>query len=87
MSMVDPVMGWVKLAQLYGPPIAYKCQQALNSVWLSMYPRLEEIGMNNGNEFKKEFCDLCKNMGLKWKESNSWNPQLNVILECIHQVL
>ena len=32
MSMVDPVMGWVKLAQLYGPPTAYKCQEALNSV-------------------------------------------------------
>ena len=86
-SMVDPVTGWPELAQLYGPPTAYKYQQALNSVWLSRYPRPEEIGMDNSSEFKKEFRDLCKNMGLKQKESNSWNPQSNAILEQIHQVL
>ena len=87
MSMVDPVTGWPELAQLYGPPTAYKCQQVLDSVWLLRYPRPEEIGMDNGGEFKAEFSELCKNMGLKRKESNSWNPQSNSILKRIHQVL
>ena len=87
MSMVDPVTGWPELVQLYGPPSAYKCQQALDSVWLSRYPRPEEIGMDNGGKFAGVFTDLCNNMGLKKKPSNSWNPQSNAILERIHQVL
>ena len=86
MSMVEPIMGWPELVQLYGPLTAYTCQQALDSVWLLRYPRHEEIGMYNDGEFKKEFTDLCNNMGLKKKPSNSWNPQSNVILERIHQV-
>ena len=42
--------------------------------------------MDNGGKFKAEFSKLCKNIGLKRKESNSWNPQLNSILERIQQV-
>ena len=55
MSMVDLVMGWIELVHFYRPPTAYKCQQALNSVWLSYYPRPEETGMDNSSKFKKEF--------------------------------
>ena len=33
-----------------------------------------------------EFLDLCANMELKPKRSNSWNPQSNAILERVHQV-
>ena len=58
--MVNPVTGWPELVQLYGPPTAYKCQQSLDSVWLSRYPRPEEIGMDNGSEFVVEFTDLFK---------------------------
>ena len=43
--------------------------------------------MDSGSEFKKEFYNFFKSMGLKRKESNSRNPQSNAILECIHQVL
>ena len=45
--MVDPVTCWVELAQLYiyRPLTAYKCQQLLDSIWLSRYPRPEEIGI------------------------------------------
>ena len=47
----------------------------------------EGNGFDNGSEFKMEFQDLCNNMGLKQCPSNAWNPQLNAILERIHQVL
>ena len=87
MLMVDLVTGWPKLVQLYGTPTAYKCQQALDSVWLSRYPRPEEIGMDNGGKFAGCFTDLCRNMGMKKNPSNCWNPQSNAILERIHQVL
>ena len=43
--------------------------------------------MDNGGKFAGCFTDLCTNMGLKKKPSNSWNPQTNAILEQIHQVL
>ena len=58
MLMVDPVTGWPELVQLYETPTAYKCQQALDSVWLSRYPRPEEIGMDNGGEFYRMFYRL-----------------------------
>ena len=58
MTMVDPVTGWFEQRQLYGPPNAYLCQQILDSIWLSRYPRPKEIGFDNGSEFKMEFQDL-----------------------------
>lgn len=67
--------------------MAYYCQEILDSIWLSYYPRPKEISMDNGSKFKKEFSDLYKNMGLKKKVSNKRNPKLNAILQRIHQVL
>ena len=32
MTMVDPVTGWFKCCQLYGPPTAFRCQQILDTV-------------------------------------------------------
>ena len=89
MTMVDPVTGWFEMAQIYDgeSPTAKRCQEILDTVWLSRYPRPREIGFDNGGEFKKEFRLLCKNMGLKEKPSLSWNPQSNSILERIHQIL
>ena len=85
--MVDPVMGWFKVRQLYWPPMAYRCQQILNTVWWSYYPRPKEIGMDSGSKFKGVFEELCKNIGLTPVKWNTWNPQWNSILEQIHQVL
>ena len=47
----------------------------------------KKIGFDNDSEFEAEFSNLCANMGLKKKKSNDWNPQSNVILKRIHQVL
>ena len=77
MTMVDPVTGWFECCQLYGPPTAYRCQQILDTVWLSRYPRPREIGSDNGSEFKGVFSQLCKNMGITHHKTNSWNPQAN----------
>ena len=81
--------GWFEYAQLYQgeTATAYRCQQILDTVWLARYPRPKEIGFDNGSEFKKEFRDLCKNMGMKPKVSLPWNPQSNSVLERVHQVL
>ena len=75
----------IKCAQLYQgeSATAHRCQQILDTVWLSRYP----IGFGNGSEFQKELRDLCKSMGMKPKVSLPWNPQPNAILERVHQVL
>jgi hypothetical protein len=41
----------------------------------------------NGSEFKLNFEYLCESHGIKRKPAMVKNPQINVILECIHQVL
>lgn len=89
MTMVDPVTGWFEMAQLYEgeAPTAKRCQEILDTVWLSRYPRPKEIGFDNGGEFKKEFAQLCRNMGMKQKVSLPWNPQSNSVLERMHQIL
>ena len=87
MTMIDPTTGWFELASLRNGPTALEAQRLLDSVWLARYPRPREIGFDGGSEFKAEFRELCINMGLKRKQSNSWNPQSNAILERVHQVL
>ena len=87
MTMVDPVTGWFELQQLYSEPTAFRCQQILDTEWLSRYPRPRELGCDNGGEFKGVFKQLCANMNLKMKTSLPWNPQSNAVLERIHQVL
>ena len=67
--------------------MTYRCQQILNTVWLSCYPRPKEIGNNNGSKFKEIFEELYKNMGLTPARGYLWNPQPNSILERIYQVL
>ena len=87
LTMIDPVTGWFEVAALQDSPNANEIQRLFDSYWLARYPRPKEIGFDNGGEFKAEFTDLCKNMGLKRKTSLPWNPQSNSILERVHQVL
>ena len=61
-------------------------EEILDNAWLARCPRPKEIGFDNGGEFKGEFSQLCKNMGLKAKTSPLWNPQSNAISERIHQI-
>ena len=86
MAMVYPVIGWLKLSQLKSKPYLFVCMMRFDSALLAHYPRLREIGFNNGSEFIAEFSELCNNMSLKQCPLSSWNPQSNVILERIHQV-
>ena len=55
MTMVDPITGWFEQRQLYNEPNDLTCQQILDSIWLSQYPRPKEIGFNRDFEFKMKF--------------------------------
>jgi hypothetical protein len=55
--------------------------------WLSRYPRCCYIIYDNGSEFKLNFENLSVTYGIKRKPTMVKNPQVNAILECLHQVL
>ena len=62
-------------------------QKRFDSVWLSRYPRPQEIGIDNGTPFMALFKELCKNMGIEQAPITAHNPQANSIIERVHQVV
>ncbi len=54
---------------------------------MSRYPKCHYIIYNNGSEFKLNFEYLCVTYGIKRKPTTIENPQVNAILERLHQVL
>ena len=86
MTMIDPATNWFEISVSKGAT-SEEAQRILDSTWLARYPRPQEIGFDNGGEFKATFNDLCANMGLTRKPSLEYNPQSNAIIERIHQVL
>ncbi len=86
MTMIDPATGWFEIAPITEPN-SDSCQRAFDSQWLARYPRPQEVGFDNGKEFKWLFADLCDNYGLTQKPTTEYNPQGNSILERVHQVL
>ena len=59
----------------------------VNKTWFSWYPRCQNIIYDNGSEFKLHFETLCDSYGIKHKPTSVKNPQANVILEHVHQVI
>jgi transposase InsO family protein len=43
--------------------------------------------LTNGSEFKSVFKEMCDNLGIKCRPTTSYNPQGNLIIERIHQVM
>ena len=86
MTMIDPATSWFEIAHICTASSA-ETQRLFDSMWLSRYPRLQQVGYDNGSEFKWLFSDLCDNYGLEKKTTTDYNPQANAIIERVHQVL
>ena len=86
LTMIDPVTGWFEIKAIMKPD-AVTVMDAFHEAWLCRYPRPEEIGFDNGSEFKDVFSATCRNYGVKEKHSTSHNPQSNGVIERIHQVV
>ncbi len=61
--------------------------QLVNITWLSRYHQFCYLIYDNYSKFKFNFEYLCESYGIKRKTTMVKNPQVYVILECIHQVL
>jgi hypothetical protein len=59
----------------------------VNKTWLCRYPRCCYLIYDNGNKFNLHFEYLCKSYGIKHKPTTAKNPQVNAVLERVHQVL
>ena len=92
LTMIDPVTGWFEVIDLKGDFLdkkksAMSVMSAFDETWLCRYPRPQEIGFDNGSEFKNVFEQMCDNYAMKKKHSTAYNPQSNGVIERIHQVL
>ena len=86
LTMIDPVTGWFEIKAI-NKPDASTVMDAFYEAWMCRYPRPEQIGFDNGGEFKDVFAAMCANYGVKQKRSTSHNPQSNGVIERIHQVV
>jgi hypothetical protein len=76
LTMIDPVTGWFEVVDLKGDiedktKSAASVMAAFDETWLSRYPRPQEIGFDNGSEFKSVFLETCNNYGMTPKHSTA----------------
>ena len=101
MTMVDPATGWFEIVEVpyynvedvvnnkdnYIDKSSARISQLFNQVWLSRYPRPNEVVFDNGSEFKMHFMRLLKDFDIKPRPTTVENPQGNSPVERIHQVV
>eukprot|EP00804_Cyclotella_cryptica_P008787 CCRYP_015641-RA/>CCRYP_015641-RA protein AED:0.42 eAED:0.41 QI:0/-1/0/1/-1/0/1/0/165 len=59
----------------------------VNKIWFRCYPCCQVTIYDNGSKFKVNFKTLCDSYGIKHKPTSIKNPQANIILEQMHQVI
>jgi hypothetical protein len=59
----------------------------INKTWFCRYTRSQYIVYDNGSEFKLHFETLCDSYGLTSKPTSVKNPQVNAIIEQMHQTI
>ncbi|MFM7186493.1 MAG: hypothetical protein ACKO14_01615 [Armatimonadota bacterium] len=86
-TMIDPATGWFEMKHLQTKK-ADEVSNAIETTWLTRYPRPQEISYDAGPEFKAEFQSLIKDeYGIEPKPITIRNPQANAIIERIHGVI
>ena len=58
-----------------------------NNTWLFIYPRPRRLVLDNGSEFKRGFIPILKDFDIKPVCTTDENPQGNVPIEQVHQVI
>ena len=77
----------IQAKQPYFDKLSATVGNIINRTWFSRYPRSQYIICDNGSEFKLHFKTLCDLYGLKCKPTSVRNPQVNTILERVHQTI
>jgi Integrase core domain. len=101
MTFIDPATGWFEIAEVptydldevkagnkeYIDKTSARISLLFNNYWLSRYPPPVEVVYDNGSEFKKDFQPLIEDFDIKPKCTTVENPQVNALVERVHQVI
>jgi transposase InsO family protein len=85
-TAIDPATGWFEVVDIKDKS-AGTVMDAFHEQWLCRYPRPKKVVFDNGSEFKSVFKEMCTNLSIVCKPTTSYNPQGNVIVERILQVM
>ena len=88
MRFINPCTGWFEIVEAPRVDKTSACISRLsNQTRLNKYPRPKRLRFANGSELKKDCIPLLEDFGVKPKPTSIKNPQSNVIIERVHQVL
>ena len=88
-TMIDPATGWFEIVE-YDNRLAATIANLVEQMWLSPYPPPNIIRYDKGNEFLGHAFKnslICNTYGIKAKVATMANPQVNEIIERMHQTL
>ena len=77
----------IQSKQAYFDKSSARVESLINRTWFSHYPCSQYIINDNRSEFKLHFETLCDSHGLKCKPTSVKNPQVNALLEHVHQTI
>ena len=87
LTMIDPVTGWFKMAQIPNKTAAVVADIA-EKMWFTRYPLPQKVTLDRGTEFMAEFAQMVQNdYGLKIKPITTRNSQANAIIGRVHQTI
>ena len=86
-TMIDPATGWIEIRTIPSAQADFVANQ-VELAWLKRYPLPNAVRLDRGNEFLAKFREMIINdYGITVKPITSKNPQANVILEKVHQII
>jgi IS30 family transposase len=85
-TAIDPATPWPEICEITDKR-SQTVMDAFQNNWICRYPRPIQVTFDNGSEFKSVFKEMCDNLGIKCRPTNSYNYQGNSIIERIYQVM
>ena len=86
-TMIDPATGWFEIADITTKR-ADVVANVIGQAWLMRYPWPTQVVLDRGREFMTEFSKMIINdYGIKKKPITKHNPQVNTIIERVHQTI
>ena len=86
MTMIDTCTNLVEIKHTLSTT-AEEGAHAVETGWLSRYPRPLKIITDQGPEFSTDFTAMCNRHGVTHRPTTSRNPQANSIIERVHQTI
>jgi hypothetical protein len=86
MTMVDPATGWFKIVEVPNKWADY-IANLFEQVWLARYPWPAKVIMDHGHEFMGKVINLLRDNGIIRKPITMQNPQVNAMVEWVHQTI